>query len=133
MDNFLNYDRNFTSFGCNRDTMNSPFLYDLHNILHIESAETDIRSIIYDFKSHNRFSLTIYCAYCMTYNMASITKKMIRDKPYYYARECKRVNGKPKIVWQQYLGRPEDIINAMTRGPSQAEALVKPKEAVIND
>lgn len=68
----------------------------------------------------------------MTYNMASITKKMIRGKPYYYARECKRINGKPKIVWQQYLGRPEDIIRTMTQGPQPAaEALPKPKEAVI--
>ena len=41
----------------------------------------------------------------MTYSMASITKKVIRGKPYYYARECKRVDGKPKIVWQKYLGR----------------------------
>ena len=49
----------------------------------------------------------------MTCIMASITKKMIRGKPYYYARECKRINGKPKIVWQQYLGRPEDIIKAV--------------------
>jgi transposase len=63
--------------------------------------------------------------------MASITKKMIRGKPYYYARECKRVNGKPKIVWQQYLGRPVDIINAMTQGPSKVDVMPKPKEAVI--
>jgi transposase len=67
----------------------------------------------------------------MTYIMASITKKMIRGKPYYYARECKRVNGKPKIVWQQYLGRPVDIINAMTQGPSKVDVMPKPKEAVI--
>jgi transposase len=63
--------------------------------------------------------------------MASITKKMIRGKPYYYARECKRINGKPKIVWQQYLGRPEDIIRTMTQPPEPAEALPKPKEAFI--
>ena len=46
--------------------------------------------------------------------MASITKKTIRGRTYYYARECKRVNGKPKIVWQKYLGRLEDIITAVT-------------------
>lgn len=63
--------------------------------------------------------------------MASITKKMIRGKPYYYARECKRINGKPKIVWQQYLGRPEDIIRTMTQPPEPAEVLPKPKEAFI--
>ncbi len=70
----------------------------------------------------------------MTYGMASITKKMIRGKPYYYARECKRIDGKPKIVWQQYLGRPEDIINAMTQAPQAVRAvkeMPRPEEAVI--
>jgi len=69
----------------------------------------------------------------MTYIMASITKKMIRGKPYYYARECKRVNGKPKIVWQQYLGRPEDIIKAMTESPAGQGPIAKPKEAIVVD
>jgi len=69
----------------------------------------------------------------MTCIMPSITKKMIRGKPYYYARECKRINGKPKITWQQYLGRPEDIIKAMTEGPPQAAKSPKAKEAIIAD
>jgi len=47
--------------------------------------------------------------------MASITKKKIGRHLYYYARESRRVNGKPKIVWQKYLGRIEDIIAAVTR------------------
>lgn len=71
--------------------------------------------------------------FCMTYGMASITKKMIRGKPYYYARECKRINGKPKIVWQQYLGRPEDIIRTMTQPAQPTETMPKPKEAIIVD
>jgi transposase len=41
--------------------------------------------------------------------MPSITKKMIKGKPYYYLRECQRVNGKPKIIWTTYLGTPETI------------------------
>jgi transposase len=45
--------------------------------------------------------------------MASITKKMVRGHPYYYVRECKRVGGKPKIVWQKYLGRLEDVVAAV--------------------
>lgn len=45
--------------------------------------------------------------------MASITKKIISGHNYYYARECKRINGKPKIVWQKYLGKLEDIIQAV--------------------
>jgi transposase len=69
----------------------------------------------------------------MTCIMPSITKKMIRGKPYYYARECKRINGKPKITWQQYLGRPEDIIQAMTEGPSRATKRSRAREAIITD
>jgi len=42
--------------------------------------------------------------------MTSLSKKIINGRPYYYARECKRVNGKPKIVWQKYLGSAEDIV-----------------------
>ena len=61
--------------------------------------------------------------------MASITKKIIRGRPYYYARECKRVDGKPKVVWQKYLGRAEDIIAAVTRsGPA---AVRQPDRAVL--
>ncbi len=44
--------------------------------------------------------------------MASLTAKVIRGKTYYYARECKRVNGKPKIVRTIYLGSADDLIAA---------------------
>ena len=65
--------------------------------------------------------------------MASIIKKMIRGKPYYYARECKRVDGKPKIVWQKYLGKAEDIIDALTQSASQTAIPVAPTEAVVTE
>lgn len=45
--------------------------------------------------------------------MPSLTKKKISGKIYYYARECQRVEGRPKIVWQKYLGRLEDILAAL--------------------
>ena len=64
--------------------------------------------------------------------MASLVKKMIRGKPYYYARECKRINGKPKIVWQKYLGRAEDIIAVLTTGPAAADP-PQPREAMVTD
>ncbi len=56
--------------------------------------------------------------------MASITKKTIKGHDYYVARECRRVNGKPKIVWQKHLGRVENIIRAVTQAesPSPTEA-----------
>ena len=64
--------------------------------------------------------------------MASLIKKIIRGRPYYYARQCKRVDGKPKIVWQKYLGRPQDIIDAVT-GPAAPGAPAQPKEADVSD
>ena len=51
----------------------------------------------------------------MTYSMASIIKKTIRGNIYYYARECRRVHGRPTIVWQKYLGKADDIVAALTR------------------
>jgi len=44
--------------------------------------------------------------------MPSLTAKVIHGKTYYYARECQRVNGKPKIVRTMYLGSAEQLIAA---------------------
>src|SRR5881397_915895 len=44
--------------------------------------------------------------------MASLTAKQIHGHTYYYARFCQRVDGKPKIVRQVYLGKIEDLIAA---------------------
>lgn len=59
----------------------------------------------------------------------SLLKKVIRGHPYWYARECQRVNGKPTIVWQKYLGKAEGIAAAMG-APSQVP---EPKEIVLSD
>jgi transposase len=40
-------------------------------------------------------------------------KKTINGKPYYYLREMARVDGKPKMVSERYLGSAEDIASAM--------------------
>jgi transposase len=61
--------------------------------------------------------------------MASIVKKTIRGKPYYYARECQRIDGKPKIVWQKYLGKADDIVAALTQPPGAVE----PGYAVVTE
>jgi transposase len=53
-----------------------------------------------------------------------LTKKIIRGRPYYYLRECKRVDGKPKIVWQQYLGSPADLVRRLA-GPAPYRAVVR--------
>jgi len=45
--------------------------------------------------------------------MASLTAKIINGKTYYYARECRRVDGKPKIVRTTYLGTLDKIVAAV--------------------
>ena len=41
--------------------------------------------------------------------MASLYKKVISGKPYWYLREMARVDGKPKMVSERYLGTGADI------------------------
>ena len=43
--------------------------------------------------------------------MASIIKKKIKNQIYYYYAESKRVNGKPKLVNQKYLGTAEKLLD----------------------
>ena len=38
-----------------------------------------------------------------------LMKKTIKGHIYWYLVESKRVNGQPRITWQLYLGKPEDI------------------------
>ena len=70
----------------------------------------------------------------MTYFMASLIKKTIRGRAYYYARECRRVDGKPTIVWQKYLGRADDIIAALVSSRAlDIPTPARPREAVITE
>lgn len=48
--------------------------------------------------------------------MAHIHKKMKNGRPCYYVREMARVDGKPKVVNQVYLGSPERIMQMATGG-----------------
>ena len=61
--------------------------------------------------------------------MVSIVRKTINGNPYYYARQSKRVDGKPRIVWQKYLGRAEDIVQAV-QGSTPEHAIVREFGAV---
>ena len=63
--------------------------------------------------------------------MASITKKIINRGTYYYARESQRVNGKPKIVWQKYLGKIDDIIKAL-ENKNNPTPTSTPEETIIS-
>lgn len=67
------------------------------------------------------------------YEMAvTLTKKILGGHTYYYARECRRVDGKPKIVWQKYLGKAEKILEVMT-GEAKETAPSPVKEVVISE
>ena len=59
--------------------------------------------------------------------MPSLTPKQIRGHTYYYARYCQRVDGKPKIVRQVYLGRIDDMVAAA----EQAHQLPQPLETEV--
>ncbi len=61
--------------------------------------------------------------------MASLTKKKVGNHLYWYARECAWVDGRPKIVWQKYLGKADDIIKKVTEKPE----IPDPKEVVLYD
>jgi transposase len=56
--------------------------------------------------------------------MASLTKKIIGGRPYYYLRECQRINGKPTILWQQYLGSAEQLVRQLAN-PTPQKAVVR--------
>jgi transposase len=58
--------------------------------------------------------------------MATIIAKEKKGRRYYYAIQSKRVNGKPRIIWQKYLGTIDAIINRADDARPQA-----PKEAVL--
>ena len=46
--------------------------------------------------------------------MASIVGKRRAGQTYYYLVESARVDGKPRIVSQQYLGSSEEVIGKLT-------------------
>ena len=58
--------------------------------------------------------------------MASITKKIKKGRTYYYAVESARVEGKPRIVWQKYLGTLDAIVERTERAKP-----ARPQETVI--
>lgn len=58
--------------------------------------------------------------------MTTIIKKIKKGRTYYYAVESARVKGKPRIVWQKYLGTVQSLIhNADATKPPE------PQESVI--
>jgi transposase len=56
-------------------------------------------------------------------SMPSLTPKLIGGHTYYYARYCQRVDGKPKIVRQVYLGKIDDLVAAAERSQRPPQPL----------
>ena len=56
--------------------------------------------------------------------MARLMRKTVRGHEYWYAVESKRVNGNPRIVWQRYLGKMDDIIARCLQGPGAYDVIV---------
>ena len=70
--------------------------------------------------------------------MPSLTRKLIKGRPYYYVRHCQRVDGRPKIVKTTYLGSLENILQAVEGtasppAPQQAEVLAFGAIAALYD
>lgn len=59
--------------------------------------------------------------------MASLTRKVINGRPYYYVRHCQRVDGRPKIVKTTYLGSVEHIVQTV----EAAKEPIPPKTAEL--
>jgi hypothetical protein len=55
----------------------------------------------------------MYCPY-----MPSIVGKKRGNQTYYYLVESARVDGKPRIVEQQYLGSAQEVMARLTRAPA---------------
>ena len=56
--------------------------------------------------------------------MARLMRKTVRGHEYWYAVESKRVDGKPRIVWQRYLGKMEDVVARCLEGPGAYDVVV---------
>jgi transposase len=54
----------------------------------------------------------IYLLYTLNY-MASIQRKIIHGRPYYYLVESRRVNGRPRPVVVQYLGTADRLLQRL--------------------
>jgi len=59
--------------------------------------------------------ITLLQNYKQGEGMASLIKKLKKGKPYYYVVECKRINGKPRIIDQHYLGTADKIFQTYQR------------------
>ena len=65
--------------------------------------------------------------------MPSLTPQKIGGHTYYYARYCQRVDGKPKIVRQVYLGKIDDLVAAAAEHSRQPPQPLQTEVAAFAD
>src|SRR5660398_197284 len=63
--------------------------------------------------------------------MASIVGKKRGNQTYYYLVESARVDGKPRIVEQQYLGSAEEVIARLSGAPAARPARGEVAELLV--
>ncbi len=73
------------------------------------------------------FLLDIVRPYHVYLIMAHFHVKVKKGRPYLYVREIKRVDGKPKVVSQVYIGSPERVA-ALATGPVDTAVKLKVEE-----
>src|SRR5882672_7427204 len=73
--------------------------------------------------SPKHFPLDLFTEMWYDLDMPSLTAKQIDGHTYYYARYCQRVDGKPKIVRQVYLGKIDDLVAAAERSQQPPQPL----------
>ena len=64
--------------------------------------------------------------------MASLYRKVINGKPYWYLREMARVDGKPKMVSERYVGSAADI-EALLEGQEAAMMPARTRHLAFGD
>src|SRR5437899_11202190 len=70
--------------------------------------------------------------------MPSLTRKIVKGRPYYYVRHCQRVDGQPKIITTTYLVSLDHILQALESAqsppsPQTAEVLAFGALAALYD
>lgn len=75
------------------------------------------------FATPEHFLVDLFCELWYDLSMPSLTPKIIGGHTYYYARYCQRVDGKPKIVRQVYLGKIDDLVAAAERSQQPPQPL----------
>ena len=79
----------------------------------------------------NNFLFSKYILFCLdnirpyyySLRMADLHKKVKKGRPYYYICEMARVDGKPKVVNQVYLGSVERILSMSAGEKAQLEKI----------